>query len=362
VGTRHYDYVEYEKGQEFYSGTSTVLNVPNGTCTHCGFGFNLRKSESGFRSRANLTWHITPDILAYYTWSQGFRPGSFNREPTLPDGTGIALRSTAAYTIGGPDQYNKPSGYNSDTLVNNEIGLKSEFLDHRLQVNASIYRMNWNNVQLQLYDPANLGGASFIVNGASYVVRGAELQLVAKVTQGLTIQGSGSLNSSEQTTAPCLESNIDSATNPTPVGTCITQIKGQPYTNPYGALGSRLPYSPPLQFNLRARYDLPLASYNTFASFGANHVASMSNEPSTFPSGTSAAEATPTTTLLRYQIPGYTTYDAALGVSKDTWSLQLNISNLFDSAAVTNITSGGFIEAEVPVRPRVMTLSVGYKF
>jgi outer membrane receptor for Fe3+-dicitrate len=222
--------------------------------------------------------------------------------------------------------------------------------------------MNWNNVQLQLYDPANLGGASFIVNGASYVVRGAELQLVAKVTQGLTIQGSGSLNSSEQTTAPCLESNIDSASNPTPVGTCITQIKGQPYSNPYGALGSRLPYSPPLQFNLRARYDLPLARYNTFASFGANHVASMSNEPSTFPSGTSAAEATPTTTLLRYQIPGYTTYDAALGVSKDTWSVQLNISNLFDSAAVTNITSGGFIEAEVPVRPRVMTLSVGYKF
>jgi outer membrane receptor for ferric coprogen and ferric-rhodotorulic acid len=123
-----------------------------------------------------------------------------------------------------------------------------------------------------------------------------------------------------------------------------------------------LPYSPPLQFNLRARYDLPLASYNTFASFGANHVASMSNEPSTFPSGTSAAEATPTTTLLRYQIPGYTTYDAALGVSKDVWSVQLNINNVFNSAAVTNITSGGFIEAEVPVRPRVMNLTVGYKF
>jgi outer membrane receptor protein involved in Fe transport len=363
AGTRHYDYSEYEKGQEFYSGTSSVLNVPNGTCTHCGFGFNLRKSESGFRSRANLTWHVTPDVLAYYTWSQGFRPGSFNREPTLPDGSGIVLRSTAPYTAGGQNyQYNKPYGYDSDTLVNNEIGLKTEFLDHRLQLNASIYRMDWDNVQLQLYDPANLGGASFIVNGASYVIRGAELQLVARVTQGLTIQGSSSWNSSEQTTAPCLASNVNSPGNPTPVGTCITQIKGQPYTNPYGALGSRLPYSPPVQFNLRGRYDLALASYNTFASFGATHVASMSNEPSTFPSGTSASEAIPTTTLLRYQIPGYTTYDAALGVARDTWSVQFNINNVFNSAAVTNITSGGFIEAEVPVRPRVMTLSVGYKF
>jgi outer membrane receptor protein involved in Fe transport len=88
----------------------------------------------------------------------------------------------------------------------------------------------------------------------------------------------------------------------------------------------------------------------------------MSNEPSTFPSGTSPSEIVPTTTLLRYEIPSYTTYDAALGVSKDNWSAQLNVNNLLDSAAVTNITSGGFIEAEVPVRPRVISLTLGYKF
>jgi len=48
-------YDEFEHGSEYYSATSTVLNVPNGTCTHCGFGINLNKSESGFKSRANLT-------------------------------------------------------------------------------------------------------------------------------------------------------------------------------------------------------------------------------------------------------------------------------------------------------------------
>src|SRR5207245_10435545 len=41
--------------------------------------FPTRRSSdltyTGFRSRANLTWKITPDLLAYYTWSQGFRPG-----------------------------------------------------------------------------------------------------------------------------------------------------------------------------------------------------------------------------------------------------------------------------------------------
>ena len=50
----------------------------------CGFGMNLHKSESGTRAACNLTWHITPDIMAYYTWSQGFRPGGFNRTSTIP--------------------------------------------------------------------------------------------------------------------------------------------------------------------------------------------------------------------------------------------------------------------------------------
>jgi len=39
---------------------------------------NLHKSESGNKSRVNLTWHITPGLsMAYYTYSQGFRPGGF---------------------------------------------------------------------------------------------------------------------------------------------------------------------------------------------------------------------------------------------------------------------------------------------
>ena len=58
------------------------LNVPNGACIaagHCGFGINFNKTEDGIKSRGNLTWHINQDILAYYTLSQGFRPGGFNR-------------------------------------------------------------------------------------------------------------------------------------------------------------------------------------------------------------------------------------------------------------------------------------------
>jgi len=368
-GTRHYKYDEFEHGSEYYSATSTVLNVPNGTCTHCGFGINLNKSESGFKSRANLTWHVTPDIMAYYTWSQGFRPGGFNRTATNIDGSKIFLKGVAPFTAGGHDlQLNKPAGYLSDNLVNNELGFKSEFLSHRLLFNASLYQMDWKGVQLPLFDPVHLGNTTFDVNGPTYRVRGVEIQLVARLAEGLTVQGSSSWNSSEQTDAPCLISNrvdtsgIPGHANPTPLGQCITQVKSLPYTNPYGVLGTSPAFSPPLQFNLRAKYDWTALGYNAFVSAGANHVGAMRNEPASFPDGNDPAQNPPTTTLLKYTIPGYTTYDAAIGVSKDKWTAQLTGNNLSNSDAKTNIGSTQFIKSEIPIRPRVLTISLGYTF
>jgi len=49
--------------------TGVLSNLNNLDAKH------LRKTYVGTRSRANLTWHVTPEVMAYYTWSQGFRPG-----------------------------------------------------------------------------------------------------------------------------------------------------------------------------------------------------------------------------------------------------------------------------------------------
>ena len=363
-GTRYFHYDEFEQGSEFYTSTA-ANNIPNGACIAaggCGFGINLNKKESGFRSRGNLTWHITPDTMVYYTYSQGFRPGGFNRTSSangIPILAGVAPYTTSKTT----NQFDKPAGYDSDSLINNEVGVKSEFLDHRVQINASAYVMHWNNVQLPLFDPVHLGNTTFDINGPSYTIKGAELQVVARATEGLTIQGSTSYNHSEQTNAPCLPSNIVSAGNPTPIGTCITQVKGQPYTNPYGVLGTSPAFSPLLQFNLRARYDWAIGEYKPFAMVGANHVGSMRNEPASFPEGSSSfCSPLPTTTLCQYTMPGYTTYDAALGVGKDSWTVQLTGNNITNSDASTNTSSAQFIKSEVPLRPRVLTVQFGYKF
>jgi hypothetical protein len=211
-----------------------------------------------------------------------------------------------------------------------------------------------------------------IVNGPSYNIKGFEAQFVARITAGLSVQGSSSVNSLSQSSTPCLTSagvdptNPSTANNPTPRGQCITQVNGAPYPNPFGQLGTRPAFSPPWQFELRARYDWAAAEYRPFAWVGASHVASMSNEPANFPDGNAAREnppsGWPTSTLLRYQIPGYTTYDGALGVAKDYWTVQLQGHNLSNAYGPTNISSGQFIKAEIPLRPRVISVLVGYRF
>jgi len=385
AGTRHYTYDDFENGSEFGTATGSplVLNHPNGACTSalaCALPINLSKRESGFVSRVNLTWHMTPDVMAYYTFSQGFRPGGFNRTATYPGQPPLAdprapycgAASTDPRCLKGGNlfrldtsQYLTPVSWNSDNLINHEFGIKSEFLNHRVILNASAYRMNWSNVQWALADFVNLGTTGFVANGPSYAVKGVELQLVARVTEGLTLQGTSTWNRSEQTNAPCLNSvGITPTTpnNPTPAGQCITVIKGLPYTNPWGPLGSVLPFSPPLQFNVRARYDWSAGVFRPFAMLGAHHIGSMLTTPENYPDGNDPAQNPPTSGELKYTIPAYTSYDAALGVSRDNWTAQIQGTNITNVYGPTNVTSAQFIKAEVPLRPRVVMAQFVYTF
>ncbi|HWX70036.1 MAG TPA: TonB-dependent receptor [Steroidobacteraceae bacterium] len=391
-GVRFYHYDEFETGSEYYSestSTGLVVNHANGACTAaglCGFPINLEKSESGHRWRGNLTWHINQDLMTYYTYSEGFRPGGFNRTSSLP-GQPPSLAGVAKYcgNINGvqtaPDprclpggaldglntsQFNKPAGFDSDQLTNHEIGFKSEFFDHHLLFNVSGYVMHWTDVQISLFDPVHLGNTTFNVNGPTYKVKGFEVQFVARLTEGLTVEGSSSVNSAEQTSTPCLPSSRPSAGNPTTIGDCITVVKENTYTNPYGVTGTRPPFSPPWMFNARARYDWHSGNYHPFVWVGASHVGPQSNEPASFPAGDDPKQCCvagqPTTTLLRYEIPGYTTYDAALGVSKDNWTAQITGSNLSNEYGPTNISSGQFIKSEIPLRPRVLQAQFSWSF
>jgi iron complex outermembrane receptor protein len=353
AGTRWYQYNEFEVGSQY--GTSpSCLNVPNGQCT--GGMVNINNAHDkvtyeGLKSRANITWHINPHTLVYYTFSQGFRPGGFNR-------------SVSAVATGpdGKPQLEKPNGYAPDSLTNNEIGLKTELFQRRLQLNVSAYYMNWDNVQFLFYNPTELGNTTFGVNGPNYDVKGVEAQFVGRVTEGLTIQGSVSYNNDTQASSPCLTDNV---TGSAAFGKCITQVVSSgtglvPFQNPFGSLGSTPAFSPDWQANLRARYDWMVGEYKAYAMAGGNYTGSMYNQPATYLSG--AGVTIPTTTYLRYLQPAYATFDANIGVAKDKWFVELYGTNLFNSHASTFTSSAQFIKSEVPLRPRVIELKIGAHF
>jgi outer membrane receptor protein involved in Fe transport len=356
-------------------GTSTGCSgVPNGACVATPITAATHDATySGFKSRGNLTWHVTPDAMVYYTFSQGFRPGAGNRLNSAEVKISVDP-VTGKPTVGPVDpatatlvkQYNKPFTYPPDTLVNNEVGWKTEWLDHRLQVNGSAYIMDWKNVQTLIYNPPIFGNTTFGVEGPDYRIKGAELQIVARVTEGLTVQGSISHNNASETNSPCIASSNKVANNPTPIGSCITQVwspslsQNVTLQNPLGTVGANPAFSPTTEYNLRARYDWQVNDYKMFFSVGAEHVGDMQNEPSSFQSG--AGVTVPSTTWLRYDQPAYTTYDAAFNIAKDQWYVQAFGTNLGNSDASLFTSSAQFIKSEVPLRPRVLGVKVGFRF
>jgi iron complex outermembrane receptor protein len=348
AGTRYFQYSEFEVGSQY--GTDTgCADVPNGTCTNDEKNIDShhdKKVYRGFKNRFNVTWHIDPRTIAYFTYSEGFRPGGFNRTV-----------SGVAKDADGNAQYEKPNGYAPDTLTNYEVGLKTALFQNRLQLNLSAYYMNWDNVQFLFFNPTQLGNTTFAVNGPNYEVKGIEAQVMGRVTDGLTVQGSLSVNDNTQTNSPCLDDNIPGSPS---FGQCITEVKGKAFTNPFGEIGSIPAFSPRIEGNARARYDGDVGDYRYFVQGDVNYIGTMYNEPATYESGTGVT--IPTTTLLRYKQPGYATCDASIGVQFHKYTVSLFGTNLTNSHASTYTNSAQFIKEEVPLRPLVLGIKLGAAF
>jgi outer membrane receptor protein involved in Fe transport len=348
-GTRYYKFDNFEKGSVvgsfgcYEAGAAPCL----ASATNID-GENLNNTYKGFKSRANATWHILPDVLVYYTWSQGFRPGAFNRSSGcyIPDDQGIK-------------QYCSPLAFTSDNLTNNELGWKTEFFDRRLQWNGAVYQENWDNVQIAFFDPGVLGNVGFGANGPNYRIRGLETSLIAALLPGLTAQGSASWNHSRQTNSPYLIAN-----NPELLTNAASKGEfGQPIlsvSNPYGPIGGPSANSPPTQWNFRLRYAWALSEYNAFVMAGVTHTAHSYTQSSANPSLSAGDNVS--TTLLRFENPPITQYDASAGLSKDAWSAEFYAENLTNVIKSTFTSTNQFVLAETITRPRVLGVKIGYKF
>ena len=159
-------------------------------------------------------------------------------------------------------------------MTNNEIGWKTEFFDHRLQWNGAIYRENWDNVQVSFFDPGVVGNIFFNTNGQNFLVKGIETSLVARVIDGLTLQGAASWNQSEQTNSPALIDNNPGSNN---YGKPITQVCDAngtdcaPVINPFGPVGSPSADAPPISSACAPATTGHLNGYSPFVQVRRHH-------------------------------------------------------------------------------------------
>jgi outer membrane receptor protein involved in Fe transport len=350
AGTRYSRVDTSEVGSTVGSFYCQFPVAPNPCVNHSDF-FNLNaegldRTFSGFSSRANLSWKATDDALLYYTWSQGFRAGGFNR-------SAFAAEFISPLAFGNNPQASEHKGWAAplafapDNLINNELGWKTMWMARRIQWNGAIYQEDWNNAQINV-DANDVISYGVILNGGNYKVRGVETSGVARIITGLTIEAGAAWNHSELVKqAPFLWRDgtpIDFSSLPTASG-------GQKLSNPGGALGSPLAGAPPFQGNIRARYEFTINGFDAFAQIGAvrqSHSLATTDRISLDLQGNSIA----------YELPAFTTYDAALGVGKDAWLVQAYGENLTDTRAQLYANYTEWYKAVTVSRPR----SIGFRF
>ena len=122
--------------------------------------------------KAGLSYQLTPGDLLYFTYAQGFRPGGVN--PPVPQAQCSIDLAALGLTNSGT-----PATYQHDTVDSFEGGAKLRLFNGSAQVNASAFRINWNNIQFTL--PLRQCGFSYVANGASASSTGFEVQGTGKV-------------------------------------------------------------------------------------------------------------------------------------------------------------------------------------
>ena len=93
--------------------------------------------------RIALSWKAAEDLMIFGSYSTGYKAGGFN------SGGGAAALGTAKRSFG------------SETATNLELGVRSDWLDNRLQTNITLYRTELEDFQDRSFD-----GTSFVIRNA----------------------------------------------------------------------------------------------------------------------------------------------------------------------------------------------------
>ncbi|MFT4075138.1 MAG: TonB-dependent receptor [Asticcacaulis sp.] len=163
---------------EVYSGTLQDGFSTYNTTTHIDtpvFSESTSK-DSGFSPKVALTWKPSEDLMVYGLVSKGFRFGS----PNVP----------------GLSAYDIPSGSTSDELINYEVGMRSNWLGNKLLLDATLFYVDWTDIQLRLQTPDYF---NYSANGGAAKSQGVEFAATWRATDRLDLSTSITYTDAELT-------------------------------------------------------------------------------------------------------------------------------------------------------------------
>jgi outer membrane receptor protein involved in Fe transport len=119
--------------------------------------------------QVTLSWHPASDIMLYAAYKTGFKSGGF-ANPTVLPGTTTAQEFE----------------YKPESAAGEEVGAKGSFLNGRLSGDITLYRYEYDQLQVTAFDPTTI---SFLIeNAAKARAQGVELQGNWQATGDLSLR------------------------------------------------------------------------------------------------------------------------------------------------------------------------------
>jgi iron complex outermembrane receptor protein len=179
-----------------------------------------KQSFDNFSPKVGIQVYPSEDVMIYGSWSKGYKTGGWTTRYSTPQ-TFV-------------------SSFDPEKATTYELGLKSTLLDRRLQVNAAVFLTDYNAIQLNY----QVGGSPTIANVGDGKIKGAELEVTAQPTRGLTLNLAVGYTDAYYTA-------LDAA----------VAVTSGPSALQAGALvGSTLPKTPKWKVNFSPRYEIELGN------------------------------------------------------------------------------------------------------
>ncbi|MEY4237422.1 MAG: hypothetical protein RL339_23 [Pseudomonadota bacterium] len=244
--------------------------LPTATANTCVAGNPLcvgSNSDSVVTWKAAVSQELAPQVMVYGSVARGYKGFAYDIVTGFnPARINGALNGTGPGLVGvGPIKPERSTSY--------EIGLKSRFLDNKVQLNVIGFYTDYNNFQAQ---SAVLVGTppapQFVLNNVGKLrTKGVEVEFSAKPTDWLRLDAGASYTDAVMTSFlgaqgyPGQTGQVWNGTASTLVGPCIsasaaTAVAPRTTCTFQDRSGARLPNSPKFKFNLGATTNFPISS------------------------------------------------------------------------------------------------------